>query len=179
MIAELLVRSPWLAPLVLAVMVLLGPVVGAWAVDRPRLARWLAGASLVPLAALTLVPTGRRSALGCTVQLVLPVLGRVEPLANVALFVAPVLLAGVATRRPVRVVLAASALSASIETLQALVVALGRSCDTSDWVSNTLGAVTGGVLAWLGLALTRRGPWRSRPRPAGPSGGPSTPPARS
>ncbi|GLY98519.1 VanZ family protein [Actinoplanes sp. NBRC 103695] len=62
------------------------------------------------------------------------------------LFVAPVLLAGVATRRPLVVM---------VEVFQAAVPALGRSCDSGDWMTNTIGAVIGALLALLSLVLAR------------------------
>nr|WP_242679848.1 VanZ family protein [Nocardioides sp. IC4_145] len=85
----------------------------------------------------------------------MPTPGRVELAANVVLLVAPALLAAVASRCPALAVLGASLLCAAIETLQAVVPALGRSCSTDDWLSNTVGAVTGGLLGWLALTLAR------------------------
>jgi VanZ family protein len=73
-------------------------------------------------------------------------------MANILLFVAPVLLAGVATRRPVLVMVAGSGLSVVVEVCQAAVPALGRSCDSGDWVNNTIGTVIGALLALLALA---------------------------
>ena len=46
-------------------------------------------------------------------------------------------------------------LSVSLEALQALVPGLGRSCDTNDWLSNTIGAAVGTGLAAAALALNR------------------------
>nr|WP_281387175.1 VanZ family protein [Jiangella mangrovi] len=141
----------------LVVLVVLGPLAGAWLVRRPRVTRVLLGLSLVPVAMLTLVPTSRELDAGCAVEWSVPTLGAVELMANVVLFAPLVLLAGVLTRRPVAALLAASALSALIELVQALVPALGRSCSTNDWLSNTLGAVLGAALAgvalWLGSRL--------------------------
>lgn len=74
-------------------------------------------------------------------------------MANVVLFVTPGLLAGVASRRPVVVLVALSGLSGTLEALQAFVTGLGRSCDT-DWLSNTIGAATGAGLAAVALFLT-------------------------
>lgn len=71
------------------------------------------------------------------------------------LTVAPALLAGVAARRPLLIGLLLSAVSAAVEGLQALLPALGRSCDTSDWLSNTIGAVLGAGLAAAALLLAR------------------------
>lgn len=156
MITNALVEHPWLSPLALVVAVVVGPVLGAWLVSRPRAARWLTAVSLLPVAVLTLVPVDRELFARCTAEWVLPTPGRVELAANVVLFVAPALLAAVATRRPVLVLVAASALSAAVEALQAAVPALGRSCDTSDWLSNTTGAVIGVLLAVVALHLAGR-----------------------
>jgi hypothetical protein len=63
----------------------------------------------------------------------LPTPAGVELFANVALFVAPVLLAGVARGRPLVVLVAAGGLSVVMEAIQAIAPAIGRSCDTNDW----------------------------------------------
>jgi VanZ family protein len=52
-------------------------------------------------------------------------------------------------------VLGATAFSALIEVVQALVLGIGRACDTSDWITNTIGAVIGGGLATVALARRR------------------------
>jgi hypothetical protein len=155
MITDFLVEHPWLAPSMLAVLVVAGPLAGSALSARPRLAWGLTGVSLLPVAAVTLVPGNREVFAKCTVQWALPTPGRVELFANVVLFVAPVLLAGVATRRPALAVLAGSALSAALEGLQAVVTSIGRSCDTNDWLCNTIGAVLGGLLAAVALRLAR------------------------
>lgn len=156
MITTLLVEHPWLTTVTLLALVGLGPLVGAWLVLRPRPARWLGIAALVPIVVLTLVPTSRSLEVGCAVEWSLPTLGAVELMANVVLFVPAVLLLAVASRRPIVVLLGASATSALIELVQAVVPALGRSCSTNDWLSNTLGAVLGAGLAAVALVLARR-----------------------
>lgn len=156
-ITNLLLERPWLPPTALAVLVVVGPFVGAWLVTRPWLTGLLTGLSLLTVAALTLVPVDREPFASCVVQWALPTPGRVELFANVVLFVAPVLLTAVATRRPAIVLVAGSALSAALEGIQAAVPAIGRSCDTSDWLCNTIGAVIGALLAWAALALVRDG----------------------
>lgn len=150
-ITDVLLEHPWLSPAALALMVVLGPFVGRWLVTRPHVAWALTALSLAPVALLTLVPHDRVPFERCTVQWSLPTPGRVELMANVVLFVAPVLLVGVATRRPWLALLAGSALAVAIEATQAAVLAIGRSCDTTDWLCNTLGAVLGAVLAWVAL----------------------------
>jgi glycopeptide antibiotics resistance protein len=154
-ITNILLDHPWLSPTALGILVVLGPLLGAWLVARPSLAWWLAGASMLPIAALTLVPVHRELFARCTIQWGLPTPARVELFANVVLFVAPVLLAGIATRRPMLVLVACSGLSVVLETVQALVPAIGRSCDTNDWLSNTIGAMTGAVLAGAALYLAQ------------------------
>lgn len=155
MITTVLVEHPWLSPTALLLLVVVGPIVGAWLSARPRLASAATVLSLVPVVALTLVPVDRELFSRCEVAWTLPTPGRVELAANVVLLVAPALLAAVASRRPALAVLGASLLSAAIETLQAVVPALGRSCSTDDWLSNTVGAVIGGLLGWLALTLAR------------------------
>jgi hypothetical protein len=153
---DVLLQHPWLSPAALAVIIVIGPIIGRSLVSRPRLSRALTGLALVPVAVLTLLPVDRVVFERCAVQWALPTPGRVELMANVVLFVAPVLLAGVTTRRPVLAMVAGSVLSGGLEALQALVPAIGRSCDTGDWLSNTVGAVIGGALAWVALAPPRR-----------------------
>ena len=154
-ITDLLVDRPWLSPSALGVLVVLGPLIGRRLVARPRLTWWLAGAFSLPVVVLTLAPVDRRLFERCTVHWSLPTPWRVELMANVVLFVAPVLFAAVATRRPVVTLVAASALSVGLETLQAVAMAIGRSCDTNDWLSNTIGAVVGAMLAAASLHGTR------------------------
>jgi glycopeptide antibiotics resistance protein len=152
-ISTILVEHPWLSPTALALLLLFGPFVGWWLTTRPRMAWWLTAAALVPVALLTLVPVDRQLFMRCEVAWSIPTVGRIELAANVVLFVAPVLLASAATRRPLLVGVAASGLSAAIEATQALVPALGRSCSTNDWSSNTIGAVIGALLGLLALRL--------------------------
>ena len=72
------------------------------------------------------------------------------------LFVAPVLLLGIALRRPVAALLAGTGASVAREVVQAAVPAIGRSCDTNDWLANTLGAVLGAALALVALRRAQR-----------------------
>jgi len=157
-ITNYLLGHPWVTPAALVVLVLVGPFVGSWLVCRVRLAWLLTGVSLVSVAALTLVPVDRETFATCTIQWTLPTPTRVELFANLVLFVPPTLLAGVALRRPAVVALAGSALSAALEGVQAAVPAIGRSCDTTDWLCNTIGALVGSLLAWAALRLARRRP---------------------
>ncbi len=132
---------------------LLGPPVGAWLVPRVRTTRALLGLSILTVVLLVLAPTGREVAMGCVVEWTIPTLGAVEVMANLILFTPVVLLAGIATRRPLAALLLGSAASALLEVVQASAPMLGRSCSTNDWWSNTLGALLGAVLAAAALRL--------------------------
>lgn len=117
----------------------------------------LALLSVLPVVALTLVPTSSRlDHVVCTVQFSLPTLTSVEPLANLALFFPPVFFAVLATRRPWLILAAGAGLSAAIEALQALVPAIGRACDTNDWAMNTVGAILAVLLASGAIVLVDR-----------------------
>lgn len=155
MITNVLIEHPWMSPSALVLMVVLGPILGRWLVSRSSLAWWLLGLSLLPVAVTTLIPVDRRLDQFCVVQWALPTPSRVELIANVVLFVAPALLLAVAARRPARALLVGTGLSAGIELVQALVPAFGRSCDTTDWTSNTIGAAIGAALGWAALRLAR------------------------
>ena len=156
MITTLLVEHPWFSPVALALLVVAALVAGPWLVAHRRLTWALLAASTLPVVALTLVPVDRELFARCTVQWALPTPGRVELMANVVLFVAPVLLAGVVSRRPWLGLLAGTGASVLVEVVQAAVPAIGRSCDTNDWLANTLGAALGAGLAWLVLRRTQR-----------------------
>lgn len=142
-----LVVHPWITTAALVACLVLGPIVGYLIVDRRRVALWLGLAGLVPVVALTLFPAHRDLEVGCTAEWAFPTLPAVELMANIVLFAPPVLLLGIATRRPIAVLMAASAVSVAIEATQAFIPALGRSCSTNDWLSNTLGAALGAAIA--------------------------------
>ncbi|MGY2130094.1 VanZ family protein [Blastococcus sp. SYSU DS0617] len=167
MITDFLLDHSALVPGVLALVGLLCAVIGHATLRRygsgSRVLWALAGSSLLVVVALTLAPTGRgASGRDCTVQFALPTLGSVELLANVALLLPAALFAALATRRPAAVAVAGSLLSAAIEAAQALAPAVGRACDTNDWLMNSLGVVTGVLLAGATIALTdRTAPGRS------------------
>ena len=75
MISTYLVEHPWLTTVALLLMVTVGPLLGYWLVGHPRLALWLGFLSLLPVLALTLVPTSRDLAVGCATEWSLPTLG--------------------------------------------------------------------------------------------------------
>ncbi len=137
---------------------------GRLVAHRPGAAWLLTGLGTLPVVVLTMLPTDLRAFDRCDVAWTLPTVGRVELAANVVLFVAPALFAAVATRRPLLVFVATSMLSALIETVQALIPAIGRSCSTNDWLSNTIGAAIGVLLAVIALQLAGpiRHPERTR-----------------
>ncbi|RSN26075.1 VanZ family protein [Amycolatopsis sp. WAC 01416] len=148
MITNFLLDHSALVPVAIALVALVCAVLGHLFAGKRRILWALTGASLVPVFALTLMPTAHTiDGILCTVQFSLPTLGAVELLANVALFLPPVYFATLAAERPLTMFAAGSALSAVIETLQAFVPA----CDTNDWLMNTVGAVLGVALA-LGTA---------------------------
>ena len=149
---------PWAMLVVALVCVGLGQVFVRRQPGRSAL-RILTGLAVVPAVALTLLPDSREVDGGCVVAFAAPQWGAVESLANLALLFPFVLFLALALRRAFLALVAGTALSAVIETVQALVPALGRSCDTNDWWMNTLGA---GVAALLAAGLLRSaGPRRA------------------
>ncbi len=79
----------------------------------------------------------------------------VDSTANILMLLRLAFLIGLAWRRPIAATLVAIAASAAIETVQALLLVVGRACDTSDLVTNTIGAILGGLCA-RGARLVRR-----------------------
>jgi hypothetical protein len=160
MISNFLTDNSAMVPVGLLLVAVVCAGIGYTVVRRGYAARilWaLATVSLLPIIALTLVPTGLRiDEVDCAVQFYLPTLNRLEMLANVTLFVPPVYFAALATRRPLLIALAGATLSAVIETVQALVPTIGRACDTNDWSMNTSGVVLGVLMAAATIALTNR-----------------------
>ncbi|QWZ10098.1 VanZ family protein [Nocardioides panacis] len=153
MLSTILVEYPWITTVALVVLVVLGPLVGAWLVPNVPMTRVLLTVSIGAVALLTLVPTSRDLAVGCATEWDLPTLGAVELMANLTLFAPIVLLAGVLTRRPLVALVVASGASAVVEAVQAFATVLGRSCSTNDWLSNTLGSLLGAGLAAAALRL--------------------------
>ena len=156
MVMNSLIEHAWIPSAALVFLVIAGPLAGRWLLSRHKLAWGAFAASLVPLGLFTLAPVSRELYARCTVEWAVPTPGRVELVANVVLFVLPVLLAGVALRQPLVVLLAGSATSAMIEAVQAAATGLGRSCSTNDWLSNTVGAAIGAALRSAVLAWGQR-----------------------
>ncbi|WP_410661647.1 VanZ family protein [Amycolatopsis sp. lyj-112] len=157
MITNVLLDHSELVPVALLLVALICAGTGYLLSARPRILWALTGLSLIPVVALTLVPTRYPAdAVFCTVQFALPTLGTVELLANVALLLPPVCFASLATRRPLAMLAAGSGSSVVIEALQAFVPAIGRACDTNDWLMNTLGTLAGALIALGTIWLAKR-----------------------
>ena len=153
MISTFLAEHRWIAIVALLGTIAVAPLVGRMIAPRPRPTWALAAVSLLAVLALTLLPDNRIVAPGCANSGFTFSLFAVESVANILLLLPSTFLVGIATRKPWWSILGGSAFSALIELVQAFVPAIGRSCDTSDWVTNTVGAVIGGVLAFLSLRL--------------------------
>jgi hypothetical protein len=156
-ITDFLLEHAAVVPLALLVTVVLCAGIGRVLLHTGRRA-WLwpmTALTAVPVVALTLTPTGTDTLQRCAVQFSLPTLGSVELLANVALLLPVVFFATLASGRAGWMLVAGSALSAVIEGLQALVPAIGRSCDTNDWAMNTVGVLTAAALGWALLTHDR------------------------
>lgn len=163
MLSTVLAGVPWAAFVVLVAVVVVAPFVGVLLARAPRTTTVLLVAATLVVLGLTLYPDGAPSS-AATCSVGLPYLSptAAESVANVLLFVPPAFLAGIRWRRPLVAVAAASGLSAGIEALQAVVLGIGRACDTGDWVTNTVGAVVGGLLAVVALTVVRRRDARGR-----------------
>lgn len=147
MISTLLAGNPALVRILFVVAVVSSTILG-WLLHRSRRSGPLAiltALGLLGAIALTLSPSSGSADGFCTVQFSVPLQG-IETLANVALMLPLALFGVLRLGHPVRVLAAASALSALIELVQALVPALGRACDTNDWLMNTVGAAAGALL---------------------------------
>ena len=160
MISTLLAEYPWLARGGVGVALVVAPFVAGWLLPRQRVAWALAYLSAAAIAGLTLLPDGTRRVAGCELPVAVADLLGVEPLANVVLFLPLALALTAATGRPLPAFLVGLGASAAIELVQWAVPAIGRSCTSTDFVANTVGAALGAALAALGLLIARR---RARP----------------
>lgn len=144
----------------LAVAVMLAPTV-ARRLGSSRALAWLLVASLGIILALTIAPSrlalleGPAGGIQCdTSRLLAPIstyLRFDDPFLNVAFFVPFGIAIGLLPKPRSRHALTAAAflLSPAIEVTQALVVAIGRACETGDIADNTLGLLIGLVLGNL------------------------------
>jgi glycopeptide antibiotics resistance protein len=161
MIAVFLIENPLLVPVLVLVIAIVCTGIG-YLLHRARRLRtlWtLTALSIVPVVALTLVPTPTRRMDDiplCTLDVTVPTLTSVEMVANVGLLFPLVYFAALVTRRPLLILAAGVTLSAGIETIQALVRSLGRACTTSDWAMNSAGAACAALLAGCTIALANR-----------------------
>ncbi|NLA34793.1 MAG: VanZ family protein [Actinobacteria bacterium] len=164
MITTFLLEHKWITPTLLALIVVIGTPVTAALANNRRVLSGLTGLSLVPLAALTLIPQRRELFSRCeiTAEFWWPTIGRVELMANVVLFVAPTLLVAALWRSPARAFGAGVGLSLVIESVQAAVPALGRSCDSNDFITNSMGAAIGAVLGFVALRVAQRRAFAAR-----------------
>lgn len=159
MAATLLAQNPSLARAGFVLLLLAAPTVAGWLRSRPRAAWTLVAVSAAVVVALTLLPDGQRPGTVCELAFSPRELLRIEPLANIILFVPGALALTAATRRPWAALALGAGASAVIEALQGAIPAIGRSCTSTDWVANTVGAGLGAALAAAGiLAADRRAP---------------------
>lgn len=157
MTATLIAEQPWLSPALLLILIAVGFLVGPWLAARPAVAWALGGASVAAVLVAAVIPEDRERYARCEVAWTLPTPERVEPFANLVLFIPIAFLIAVAAKRPLLGLVAGVGFSALIETLQALIRAIGRSCDTGDLIANSLGALGGAVLAWAVIRRSARG----------------------
>jgi hypothetical protein len=157
MIATLIAEQPWLSPALLLVLIVVGFMIGPWLLARPAVAWALSIASVTAVLVAAVLPEDRELHARCEAAWSLPTPDRVEPFANLVLFIPIAFLIAVAAKRPLLGLLAGAAFSALIEAVQALLPAIGRSCDTGDFVANSLGALGGAVLSWAVIRRSARG----------------------
>jgi hypothetical protein len=164
MIATLLAEAPWLVRVVLLALVGASSFAAYWLSFRRGttwIVVWLSG---VAIASVTLIPGSSREVTVCVLPVTPTELLGPEPTANVLLFVPFALALAVLLKRPVIAFLAGTGASMVIELAQWFVPAIGRSCSSTDWIANTLGAFLGAGFAALGLWVAVR---RTDPRLSG------------
>ncbi|WP_067398205.1 VanZ family protein, partial [Streptomyces sp. F-3] len=86
-----------------------------------------------------------------------------QGLMNITLFIPAAAAWTWITRRPVSVALALAGLSAGIETIQAITPGMGRACDSTDWITNIIGALIGTAAVALILWYRHRNAHLIRP----------------
>jgi len=160
-ITDFLLRHPIRVWTALAVIGAICLGVGGWVLRHPaagkKVAWVVAGLTLLPVFALTLMPVTRTLYAVCVVQFQLPTSLRVgDVLANLVLFVPVAWFATLASRRPLVILGVGSLVSAALEAIQAAIPAIGRSCDTNDWLNNTIGVALGALAAWAAAGWSWR-----------------------
>ena len=159
-ISTLLAGDPTLYRVLLVAVVLVIVIAGYLLVKRRPgslvVLKVGAALSLGAVLAFTLSPAGGATRESCNLDLSFAYFLGIERFANVALFVPLAYLVSLATRRPILIFAATSLISVGIETVQVLLPGLGRACDINDWLTNTLGAAIGALLAGGALRVSRR-----------------------
>ena len=157
MISTFLVTATWLPITALVLFVVIGLPLGALLTRHRGVVAVALVCSVVAALGLTLVPDGEpQPGIRCAAQLPYLSPTSVESVANVLILAPTALLAGLLLRRPAVGAAIAVGLSAIIEACQALVPALGRACDTSDLLTNALGALLGGLIAFAAISVANR-----------------------
>lgn len=167
MVSAVLQGSPALVPVFLVLALLLGAAARPLA-RRHRLPLWATvsfGVALAGELTATFFPTGNGGSRepACTRGADLAfTLGTTQGQLNLALYVPLALFAVLAFGRPAVVAVSVLALTAVTETVQGLLPAIGRACDTGDLAANALGGLLG-VLLGCAVRLAQR----RRIRPGG------------
>jgi len=149
-ISTFLASNWWIVTAAIPAVIIVGLLLGVLLVPRPRVTRVLLVVAVILVLAVALYPETIAPASGCYFSLEYWSVDK----PNVLLFIPPVLLAGVLFRRTWLAIVAGSLLSVLIEVVQLLIPSIGRSCDLSDWISNTIGAIVGGLLAFAALQVS-------------------------
>ncbi|MCZ0973395.1 VanZ family protein [Streptomyces albulus] len=131
--------------------------------DRPLyLALWCS--SVASTLCLTLWSTGSTQGSGtCVINLkVFEPFTTEQGILNCLLFVPTGFLGVLTTRRTLLGAASGVLMSAVIETTQGALPVIGRACDTSDFVSNSVGSILGAIAAFTLLKAARGNvaPWR-------------------
>ncbi|WP_269858034.1 VanZ family protein [Streptomyces sp. RPT161] len=160
MIRAILKANVGLIPVFLILAVILGSLAW-WAARRRTLPVWptvLFAVSLAGEFTATLYPTGRHAGSShvCSYSKdIAAAFADQQGLMNVAMYIPVALFAVLAFLHPLYVVAACWLLSATTETVQALIPHIGRACDSQDFVTNSTGAVIGVAIGCAWQVLQR------------------------